>query len=92
MPLKAPIQIPVPYPCALAQELDDYAPEPEVHKFLYSRLMHFDVATLYELHYNSITLGKVAQMTWGSHVPSVLKHHQSPVPEFWLPILRIHHS
>ena len=41
------------------QELDDYAPEPEVHKYLHSRLMHFDVPTLYELHYSSITLGKV---------------------------------
>ena len=44
---------------ALLQELDDYAPEPEVHKYLHSRLMHFDVPTLYEMHYNSITLGKV---------------------------------
>ena len=50
---------PKPYALAGAQELDDYAPEPEVHKFLHSRLMHFDVPTLYELHYNSITLGKV---------------------------------
>ncbi len=41
------------------QELDDYAPEPEVHKYLHSRLMHFDVPMLYEMHYNSITLGKV---------------------------------
>lgn len=30
-----------------------------MHKFLHSRLMPFDVATLYELHYSSITLGKV---------------------------------
>ena len=48
------------------QELDDYAPEPEVHKYLHSRLMHFDVPTLYEMHYNSITLGKV----WPSGVLS----------------------
>ena len=44
------------------QELDDYAPEPEVHKYLHSRLMHFDVPTLYEMHYNSITLGKVSAL------------------------------
>ena len=30
-----------------------------MHKYLHSRLMHFDVPTLYEMHYNSITLGKV---------------------------------
>ena len=29
-----------------------------MHKYLHSRLMHFDVPTLYEMHYNSITLGK----------------------------------
>ena len=76
-----------------AQDLDRYAPEPEVHKYLHSRcrssapgwhvaasmgtqrcscrcagltrragtcrLMHFDWATLFELHYHLITLGKV---------------------------------
>ncbi|GAB4822558.1 hypothetical protein N2152v2_009604 [Parachlorella kessleri] len=36
------------------EELADYAPEPEVHK-----LMPFDLETLYELHYQMITLGKV---------------------------------
>uniref|UniRef100_A0A1D2A9X5 J domain-containing protein n=2 Tax=Auxenochlorella protothecoides TaxID=3075 RepID=A0A1D2A9X5_AUXPR len=41
------------------EALDDYAPEPEVHKYLHSRLVGFDVETLYELHYQMITLGKV---------------------------------
>ncbi|KAK9909469.1 hypothetical protein WJX75_002712 [Coccomyxa subellipsoidea] len=41
------------------EDLDRYAPEPEVHKYLHSRLMHFDLDTLYELHYQMITLGKV---------------------------------
>jgi endonuclease III len=41
------------------EELDDYAPEPEVHAYLRSRLLGFDVETLYELHYQMITLGKV---------------------------------
>ena len=45
------------------QELDDYAPEPEVHKYLHSRLMHFDVPTLYDVHYSSITLGKVCALS-----------------------------
>ncbi|KAL4855186.1 hypothetical protein ACK3TF_004177 [Chlorella vulgaris] len=41
------------------EDLDDYAPEPEVHAYLHSRLLGFDVETLYELHYQMITLGKV---------------------------------
>ncbi|KAK9786588.1 hypothetical protein WJX73_005236 [Symbiochloris irregularis] len=41
------------------EDLDRYAPEPEVHKYLHSRMMHFPVTTLYELHYLMITLGKV---------------------------------
>ncbi|GMH43200.1 hypothetical protein BSKO_11122 [Bryopsis sp. KO-2023] len=41
------------------EELDEYAPEEEVHKYLHKRIMHFDFATLYELHYQMITLGKV---------------------------------
>ncbi|BDA42645.1 probable protein ROS1A at C-terminar half [Coccomyxa sp. Obi] len=41
------------------EDMDRYAPEPEVHKYLHSRLMHFDLDTLYELHYQMITLGKV---------------------------------
>ena len=40
-------------------QADQYAPETEVHKFLHSRLASFDIATLYELHYQMITLGKV---------------------------------
>lgn len=41
------------------EDLDDYAPEPEVHAFLRSRLLKFPTDTLYELHYQMITLGKV---------------------------------
>ena len=41
------------------EDLDDYAPEPEVHAYLRSRLLGFDIETLYELHYQMITLGKV---------------------------------
>ncbi|KAH7615570.1 hypothetical protein Ndes2526B_g09681 [Nannochloris sp. 'desiccata'] len=41
------------------EDLDDYAPEPEVHAYLRSRLLGFDAETLYELHYQMITLGKV---------------------------------
>jgi len=41
------------------EELDDYAPEPEVHAYLRSRLLGFDIETLYELHYQMITLGKI---------------------------------
>lgn len=41
------------------EDLDSYAPEPEVHAYLRSRLVGFDVGTLYELHYQMITLGKV---------------------------------
>jgi endonuclease III len=33
------------------EDMDDYAPEPEVHQYLHSRLLGFDVGTLYELHY-----------------------------------------
>lgn len=41
-------------------QVDEYAPETEVHKYLHSRLAPFDVASLYELHYQMITLGKVS--------------------------------
>ncbi|GMH44147.1 hypothetical protein BSKO_12081 [Bryopsis sp. KO-2023] len=41
------------------EELDEYAPEEEVHKYLHKHIMHFDFAILYELHYQMITLGKV---------------------------------
>jgi hypothetical protein len=41
------------------EDLDEYAPEPEVHAYLHSRLLGFGVETLYELHYQMITLGKV---------------------------------
>ncbi|KAK9835034.1 hypothetical protein WJX81_005688 [Elliptochloris bilobata] len=41
------------------EDMDRYAPEPEVHKYLHSRLMRFDLDVLYELHYQMITLGKV---------------------------------
>ncbi|EFJ48564.1 hypothetical protein VOLCADRAFT_90672 [Volvox carteri f. nagariensis] len=44
---------------ATLEQLDSYPQEPEVHKYLRSRLMHFDLETLYELHYQSITLGKL---------------------------------
>ncbi len=43
----------------LMLQADQYAPETEVHKYLHSRLASFDIATLYELHYQMITLGKV---------------------------------
>lgn len=36
--------------------MDDYAPEPEVHSYLHSRLMGFPLETLYEAHYQMITL------------------------------------
>ena len=41
------------------EDLDLYAPELEVHKYLKERLSHFDFSTLYELHYLMITMGKV---------------------------------
>lgn len=41
------------------EDMDDYAPEPEVHAYLRSRLLGFDIETLYELHYQMITLGKI---------------------------------
>jgi endonuclease III len=41
------------------EDLDDYAPEQEVHKYLKSRLLGFGFTTLYEMHYQMITLGKV---------------------------------
>lgn len=44
----------------MLQDVDKYAPETEVHKYLHSRLACFDTATLYELHYQMITLGKVS--------------------------------
>ncbi|KAL3160951.1 hypothetical protein ABBQ38_009343 [Trebouxia sp. C0009 RCD-2024] len=43
----------------VAPKVDKYAPETEVHKYLHSRLASFDTASLYELHYQMITLGKV---------------------------------
>lgn len=39
--------------------LEQYPEEPEVHSYLHKRVMAFDVPTLYELHYQMITLGKV---------------------------------
>ncbi len=44
---------------AKLEQLDAYPEEPEVHKYLQQRMMAFDLETLYELHYLSITLGKV---------------------------------
>ncbi|GFR51460.1 hypothetical protein Agub_g13869 [Astrephomene gubernaculifera] len=44
---------------ATLEQLDAYPQEPEVHKYLHGRLMCFDQETLYELHYQAITLGKV---------------------------------
>ena len=44
-------------------QVDKYAPETEVHKYLHSRLASFDAASLYELHYQMITLGKVSIMS-----------------------------
>lgn len=41
------------------EELDLYAPELEVHKYLKKRLLHLDFEVLYELHYQMITMGKV---------------------------------
>ncbi len=41
------------------EDLERYPDEPEVHKYLHSRLTAFDLETLYELHYLMITLGKV---------------------------------
>ena len=42
------------------EQLDEYAPEPEVHRFLHSRLAaRLDVEELHELHFQMITLGKV---------------------------------
>ena len=38
------------------EDMDDYAPEPEVHSYLHSRLMGFPLETLYEAHYQMITL------------------------------------
>jgi hypothetical protein len=60
------------------EQLDRYPQEPEVHKYLHSRMMAFDISTLYELHYTMITLGKVfchkvgaralvAGRRWGAH-------------------------
>ncbi|KAL0042280.1 hypothetical protein WJX77_008246 [Trebouxia sp. C0004] len=49
----------IPLDSELGIEADQYAPETEVHKYLHSRLASFDIATLYELHYQMITLGKV---------------------------------
>ena len=42
------------------EQLDEYAPEPEVHRFLHSRLAaRLEVEELHELHFQMITLGKV---------------------------------
>ncbi|KAK9821663.1 hypothetical protein WJX74_006085 [Apatococcus lobatus] len=50
----------IPIEAAQALEnMDEYAPEPEVHKYLHSRLMALSISSLYELHYQMITLGKV---------------------------------
>ena len=51
-------------------QADQYAPETEVHKYLHSRLASFDIATLYELHYQMITLGKVGQSPLTAATPS----------------------
>ena len=48
-----------PITASVVSQVDKYAPETEVHKYLHSRLASFDIATLYELHYQMITLGKV---------------------------------
>lgn len=52
-----------PSPCfqseAALEHLEQYPDEPEVHKYLHSRMMSFDQETLFELHYLMITLGKV---------------------------------
>lgn len=53
--------------------LDTMPREPEVHKYLHSRLEAFDTDTLYELHYMMITLGKVALARRGSRGPYVRK-------------------
>ncbi|KAK9864815.1 hypothetical protein WJX84_000513 [Apatococcus fuscideae] len=50
----------IPIEAAQALEnMDEYAPEPEVHKYLHSRLTALSISDLYELHYQMITLGKV---------------------------------
>lgn len=41
------------------EALNEYPAEPEVHRYLFQRLMAFDITTLYELHYLMITIGKV---------------------------------
>eukprot|EP00210_Caulerpa_lentillifera_P002681 g2561.t1 len=41
------------------EDLDLYAPDLEVHKYLKKRLLHLDFEVLYELHYQMITMGKV---------------------------------
>lgn len=72
-------------------QVDKYAPETEVHKYLHSRLAPFDTASLYELHYQMITLGKVSAATLlcgplpalacphplGTLTPASLHHHLS---------------
>eukprot|EP01026_Neomeris_dumetosa_P024229 TRINITY_DN2023_c0_g2_i2.p1 TRINITY_DN2023_c0_g2~~TRINITY_DN2023_c0_g2_i2.p1 ORF type:complete len:479 (-),score=71.01 TRINITY_DN2023_c0_g2_i2:209-1645(-) len=48
-------------PLQVEQEVDEvdmFAPEPQVHRYLYHRLMEFDWNTLYRLHYLMITMGK----------------------------------
>lgn len=52
------------------EDLDTMPREPEVHKYLHSRLEAFDTDTLYELHYMMITLGKVGQVGVGRRGPS----------------------
>ncbi|KDD76021.1 hypothetical protein H632_c392p0, partial [Helicosporidium sp. ATCC 50920] len=41
------------------ENLDEYAPEPEVHTYLKKRFMEFNLEIIYEVHYQMITLGKV---------------------------------
>eukprot|EP01023_Acetabularia_acetabulum_P036806 TRINITY_DN34799_c0_g1_i3.p1 TRINITY_DN34799_c0_g1~~TRINITY_DN34799_c0_g1_i3.p1 ORF type:complete len:548 (-),score=79.90 TRINITY_DN34799_c0_g1_i3:246-1889(-) len=40
------------------EQVDMFAPEPQVHRYLYHRLIEFDWDTLYKLHYLMITMGK----------------------------------
>ncbi len=56
----------------LMLQADQYAPETEVHKYLHLRLASFDIATLYELHYQMITLGKVGPSSVKAATPFLL--------------------
>ena len=53
---------------ATLEQLDSYPQEPEVHRYLHSRMMAFDLETLYELHYLAITLGKVRAWAAAVHM------------------------